>query len=281
MSGIRFHTFAPLYAFTQPWGTYNIPLSYVSGLNVVVLISGGVVALLYIQNSLLLLNVSGGMVAVASPIYTFHRFGVLLKSSLKFSVHSYGSTAELIELLMKASEFTSLALKMETLSNPLQLAKAPYFICDTLSRFMSFSSVQLRKALSPIVVTEAGNVMDFSLEQLENVWYPTEVSDSGNVTDARELHPEKTELSRAVIELGIITDVNPVQFEKARVPICVIVPGKYMEVSLEQLRKASSPMDSSVLGMAMTAKLEQLKKAWSPIDVSKFGKCREINPVQL
>ena len=54
-----------------------------------------------------------------------------------------------------------------------------------------------------------------------------------------------------------------------------------MEVSLEQLRKASSPMDSSVLGMAMTAKLEQLKKAWSPIDVSKFGKCREINPVQL
>ena len=115
----------------------------------------------------------------------------------------------------------------------------------------------------------------------KNVWYPTEVSDSGNVTDARELHPEKTELSRAVIELGIITDVNPVQFEKARVPICVIVPGKYMEVSLEQLRKASSPMDSSVLGMAMTAKLEQLKKAWSPIDVSKFGKCREINPVQL
>lgn len=40
-------------------------------------------------------------------------------------------------------------------------------------------------------------------------------------------------------------------------------------------------MDSSVWGMAMTAKLEQLKKAWSPIDVSKFGKCREISPVQL
>lgn len=255
MSGIRFHTFAPLYAFTQPWGTYNIPLSYVSGLNVVVLISGGVAALLYINKSLLFLNVPGGMDAVASPIYTFHRFGVLLKSSLKFSVHSYGSTAETIAQLMKASEFTSLALRMEMLSSSLHPTKAPYFICETLSRFMSFSSEQLTKAPSSIVVTDGGNVMDFSLAQLENEWYPMEVSASGNVTDARELQPEKTELPRAVIELGMITDVNPVQFEKAPVPICVIVPGKYMEVSLEQLRKASLPMDSSVLGMAMTAKL--------------------------
>ena len=145
---------------------------------------------------------------------------------------------------------------------------------------------QLRKAESPILVTEEGITLFLHpatsvfvlrlIMQLFSLRYTLLLLST--VIDVREEQPAKANLPILVTEAGIEIDVRELQPSKAESPILVTEAGIEIDVRELQPSKAESLILVTEAGMVIEVRDEQPRKAESPILVTEEGITLFLHP---